>query len=168
MDILKTATEWAKAESFSSAFFVIFGLALLFISLGFWQMGKTDLAKAYVIPTLVAGTLLLILGIGLLIPNQMRLASFPEAYNIDASAFVSAELGRVNKTLRDYKIAVFLLFPMIIAACSILVLFFNAPIWRAGLITAIAMLVLIMIVDTNANARLEIYKAKLHEAMQRS
>ncbi|MGP6086327.1 hypothetical protein [Antarctobacter jejuensis] len=70
MDILKTATDWAKAEVFSSSFFILFGAAFLVASFGFWHMGKTDMAKAYVIPTLVAGGLLLILGGGLVYGSQ--------------------------------------------------------------------------------------------------
>lgn len=56
IDILKTATDWAKAEMFSSGFFVLFGLAFCLSSYCFWQFGKTDTAKAYVIPLLVAGS----------------------------------------------------------------------------------------------------------------
>ena len=69
MDILKTATDWAKAEIFSSSFFIVFGALFVAVSIGFWQLGKTDLAKAYVIPTLVAGVLLMIIGLGLFFNN---------------------------------------------------------------------------------------------------
>ena len=41
MEILKTATDWAKTEVFSSAFFIIFGVVFVLASIGFWQMGKT-------------------------------------------------------------------------------------------------------------------------------
>ncbi len=168
MDILKTAMEWAKAESFSSTFFVILALLFITTSLGFWQFGKTDLAKAYVIPSLVAGALLLILGIGLLVSNQMRLESFPVAYDTNAVEFVRAELERVSKTIDGYKTAIFMVFPIIIAVCAVLIMFLDAPFLRASLVTTIAMLVVIMIVDTNANARLEDYKIKLQEAERQS
>ena len=39
IDILKTATDWAKAEMMSSGFFAICGILFILISLGFWQMG---------------------------------------------------------------------------------------------------------------------------------
>ena len=51
IDILKTATDWAKPEMFSSGFFVLFGLAFCLSSYCFWQFGKTDTAKAYLIPS---------------------------------------------------------------------------------------------------------------------
>ena len=69
MGILKTATDWAKAEIFSSSFFIVFGVLFVAVSIGFWQLGKTDLAKAYIIPTAVAGVLLLTIGIGLVYTN---------------------------------------------------------------------------------------------------
>ena len=65
MDILKTAIEWAKAEVFSATFFILFGVMFVSATVGFWQLGKTDIAKAFVFPTLVAGVLLLTIGLGL-------------------------------------------------------------------------------------------------------
>ncbi len=64
MDILKAATNWAKDELFSTPFFILFGVVFLVASLGFWQLGKTDLARAYIIPTLVAGLMLMTIGLG--------------------------------------------------------------------------------------------------------
>ena len=76
MDILKISMEWAKDEILSSKFFILFGLLFLFGALGFWQMGKTELAKAFINPLLVCGTLLLIIGVGLLYSNTTRIQSF--------------------------------------------------------------------------------------------
>ena len=69
MDLLKLSIEWAKAEVFSTRFFIFFSIGFLIASVGFWQLGKTDLAKAYVIPTLIAGILLLITHVTHLIPE---------------------------------------------------------------------------------------------------
>ena len=87
MEVLKAATAWAKAEVFSSTFFILFGVLFVLGTIGFWQLGKTELAKAFIYPTLVAGILLLIIGIGLVYSNKSRIASFPAAYEKDASAF---------------------------------------------------------------------------------
>ena len=168
MDILKTAIDWTKAETLSCAVFIVFGLFFVLTSLGFWQLGKTDVAKAFVFPTLIAGTLLLILGVGLIIPNQMRLTDFPVAFSSDASAFVATELVRVEKTMGGYETAVFRVFPIIIAVCAVLTILLSTPVWRASLITIMAMMTVLMLVDINANARLEAYKAKLQEAKQSS
>ena len=168
MDILKTATDWAKAEMFSSAFFVLFGIVFLCVSLGFWQLGKTEVARAYVIPMFAAGILLLLIGLGIFFPSLTRVSSFPIAYNIGTVSFVESELVRTEATLNQYRIAIFGVIPAIIAVCSILIPFVESPIWRACLITVVAMMAVILVIDTSANARLDDYRAKLSTAEQQS
>ena len=113
IDILKTSIDWAKAEIFSSSFFALMGLLFILTSIGFWQLGKTGTAKAFIIPLLVAGGLLVVLGVGLIISNQLR-----------------------------------------------------TPIWQAGMISVIAMMAVILLVDTNANTRMQDYKDRLVQAEQ--
>ncbi len=161
MEILKASTDWAKAELFSTPFFVLFGLCFLAASIGFWQLGKTDIARAYIIPTLVAGTLLIIIGLGLFFTNKSRLANFPIAYEKDASAFVETELARAEGTLKEYTNVVFTAIPIIIICCALMLLFFDKPIWRASAITAIAMLVCILLVDGTAYGRMDVYHKEL-------
>ncbi|WP_066631246.1 hypothetical protein [Labilibacter marinus] len=161
MDILKTATDWAKAEAFSSSFFIIFGILFVLASAGFWQMGKTDMARAYIIPTLVAGALLLTIGLGLFFTNKARITQFEKAHNANAPAFVEAELTRAESTLKEYKNVVFIAIPIIIAACALMILFMNTPVWRASMITAIALLVVILLIDGTAHARIEAYNKQL-------
>ncbi|KKL81819.1 hypothetical protein LCGC14_1990950 [marine sediment metagenome] len=161
MDIVKTATNWTRAEMLSSAFFILFGLSFLVASLGFWQMGKTDMARAYVVPMLVAGALILIIGLGLVFPSQARLTNFPAAYASDVAGFVAEEIARVDRVSNEYRIAVFRVIPLIIAVCALPIPFFEAPIWRASLITTVAMMAVILVVDTNANARMEVYRGQL-------
>ena len=161
MEILKTATDWAKAEVFSTTFFIIFGVLFVLAGIGFWQLGKTDMARAYIIPTLVAGALLLIIGFGLFFTNKSRISQFEKAYNSDASAFVESELMRAESTLKEYKNVVFTAIPLIIAACALVIVFVNSPIWRAISITTIAMMVVILLVDGTAHARIEAYKEQL-------
>ena len=161
MDILKAATDWAKAELFSTPFFILFGVLFVLTSIGFWQLGKTEMAKAYILPTLVAGTLLMIIGLGLFFTNKSRLANFPTAYENDASAFVKSELARSEATLKEYRTIVFTVIPLIIAACAIGIMFFDSPVWRASLITIIAMLVVILLVDGTAYTRMDAYNQQL-------
>lgn len=165
-NILGAAIDWTKAEMFSSAFFILFGALFLLASFALWQLGRTDMAKAYVIPLLVTGGLLIVIGAGLVISNQMRLSAFPTAFNADSQAFLASEIARAEKTIDGYTNAVFRIIPLIIASCALLVIFMNGPIWRASLICIIAMMAVIMIIDTNANARLEVYKDKLVVADQ--
>jgi drug/metabolite transporter (DMT)-like permease len=161
MDILKTATEWAKTEAFSSLFFVAFGILFVLATVGFWQLGKTDIAKAFIVPSLVAGVLLLVIGFGLYFSNQSYITSFPEAYNSDASVFIQSEITRTENIMAEYKMVVFKVIPLIIVIAALLIIFIDKPIWRVISITTIAMMVVLLLVDSNANARLEDYHEQL-------
>ena len=160
MELLKLATEWAKAEIFSTRFFIFFAIGFLIASAGFWQLGKTDLAKAYIIPTLVAGVLLLIIGSGLNYTNIQRVKQFEKDFNTDASAFYQSEIERSEGTLKEYTI-VFKVIPILIIIAALLILLVNTPTWRAISITAIAMLTVILLVDGTAHSRIESYHKEL-------
>lgn len=161
MEILKLATEWAKSEVFSTRFFILFAILFLIASIGFWQLGKTDIAKAYIFPTLVAGVLLLTIGLGLFYTNKSRITAFEKAYNKDAAAFVESEIARTESTLKEYKTVVFKAIPIIIILAALLIIFINTPTWRAISITTIAMLIVILLIDGMAHGRIEIYHKQL-------
>lgn len=161
MDILKTATDWAKAELFSTPFFVLFGLVFVAASIGFWQLGKTEMARAYIIPTLVAGLLLITIGIGLFYTNKSRISQFETDFHTDTSAFVASETARAEATLKEYNTIVFKAIPVIIIVAALFIIFINTPMWRAISITTIAMLVVILLVDGTAYARMEAYHKTL-------
>lgn len=109
----------------------------------------------------MAGALLLVIGIGIFVSSQARVTSFAAAHAADAPAFIVSEIERADKVLAQYRIAVFRVIPLIVLACSALVVLLQGHAWRAGLITTIAMMAVIMVIDTNANARLEVYKNRL-------
>ena len=163
MDILKTATDWAKAELFSTPFFILFGVLFLSASLGFWQLGKTDIARAYIIPTLISGFLLLTIGFGLFYTNKSRITQFETAYNKDASAFIASEITRTEATLKEYQTIVFKAIPILIIVAALFIIFINTPIWRAISITTIAMLTVLLLVDGTAHSRIKAYHNKLIE-----
>lgn len=161
MDILKTAIDWAKAEMFSSTFFILFGIMFVIAGIGFWQIGKTDMAKAYIFPTLIAGVFLLTAGFGLFFTNKTRVTEFAKAYNADTPAFVKSEIIRADKVLNEYKTIAFKIFPLVVIFASLLLIFIDKPLWRAISVTAIATMVIIFFVDSNANARHKDYKEQL-------
>ena len=66
----------AKSEVFSTRFFIVFALLFLVASIGFRQLSKTELAKAYFIPSLVASLLLMTIGLGLFYTNKSRITAF--------------------------------------------------------------------------------------------
>ncbi|MGI9530574.1 hypothetical protein [Lutimonas sp.] len=163
MEVLKLATEWAKAEVFSTRFFILFAILFLIASIGFWQLGKTEMARAYIIPSLVAGVLLLTIGLGLFYTNKSRINQFETAYHKDASAFVASEFNRIEGTLNEYRTIVFTAIPLIITACALVIIFVKSPVWRASMITTIAMMIVILLVDGTAHARIETYKKQLEQ-----
>lgn len=163
IQILKTAMDWAKAEMFSSMFFALFGIVFLFASASFWHLGKTETAKAFVIPLLVTGILLVILGVGLVIANQWRLSTFPTAFAADAKAFLDAEMTRAEKTVSGYQKAVHIFLPAIIVISALALLVVRTANWQASMVAIIAMMAVIMLVDTNAATRMERYKDRLEE-----
>ncbi|WPR70487.1 hypothetical protein SLW70_11100 [Flavobacterium sp. NG2] len=161
MELLKLATDWAKAEVFSTRFFIIFATLFLIASIGFWQLGKTDLAKAYIIPTLVAGLLLMTIGLGLFYTNKSRITQFETTYNTNSSAFIASEISRVESILKEYQTIVFKAIPIIIIIAALLIIFINTPTWRAISITTIAMLIVILLIDGTAHSRIEAYHKEL-------
>lgn len=160
MELLKLATEWAKAEVFSTRFFILFAILFLIASIGFWKLGVTDLAKAYIIPTLVAGLLLMTIGLGLFYTNKTRITQFEQAYNNSTSAFYQSEIERTEATLKEYTV-VFKVIPILIIIAALLILFINTPLWRAISITTIAMLIVIIFVDGTAHDRIKSYHNEL-------
>ncbi len=161
MEILKAATEWAKAEVFSARFFILFAIIFIIAAIGFWQLGKTEVAKAYIFPAFVCGILLLAVGLGIFLTNKARVTSFETAYNTNPTEFIEAEIVRSEKTMNEFNNIVFKVIPIIIIVCALLIIFVGSPLWRAISITTIAMMVVILTVDSNANARIKAYHEQL-------
>jgi drug/metabolite transporter (DMT)-like permease len=167
MDILKISIDWARAELLSNGLFALFGAMFFVAGLLFWSRGETDIAKAFVFPMMVAGVLMLILGGGLLYGTWKSLTGFSTAFADDNARFIGLEVQRVERTMSQYDTAVFNVIPLMITAAALLIVFVHSPGWRAAFITAIIFLGLIMLIDSNAKARLESYKTNLVSATPR-
>ena len=160
MDILKVSIDWAKAEVFSAKISLLLSLLFFLAALGFWQLGKTAMAKAFVWPMLVAGVLILTVSAGLYFANKPRVTQFETAYNTDAKAFVQTETERTAKSQHDLAL-VFKVLPLIIIAAALLIMFVNTPLWRAIGITTIALMTILMFIDSNTGARNTAYHQHL-------
>lgn len=156
MDILKLSTDWAKAEVFSAKIVLLLGLLFFLAALGFWQLGKTNMAKAFVWPMLVAGVLIISTSAGLYFANKPRISQFEIDYRADAAAFLQKETARTAKSQQELAL-VFKVLPLLIIAASLLIIFLNTPTWRAIGITVIALMMTLLFVDSNTNARNEDY-----------
>ncbi|MFI3240717.1 MAG: hypothetical protein R3Y22_09080 [Bacteroidales bacterium] len=161
MDILAVATQWAKDEIFSSKFFILAGVLFVVISIGFWQLGKTEIAKAYIIPFAVCGGLLLIIGGGLTYNNYTRLKAFPIAYSENPTEFVQAEIQRTEATITSTESTIYRWIPLLIIIASLLIIFIDKPLWRAASITAILFLITLLTVDSNSHSRIVKYDQAL-------
>lgn len=162
-DILKISIEWAKDEVFSSKFFILFGILFVCGAIGFWQMGKTETAKAFLYPLMICGILLLIVGIGLVYTNQSRIKSFENTGQENISTFLKSEISRAAKTVEEYELIVFKVIPLIIVCAALTIVFVPTPTWRAVGIATIGMLAIILIIDSNAYSRIKKYKIQLDQ-----
>lgn len=161
METVKVATEWAKDEVLSTKFFILFGIVFILACLGFWQLGKSDVAKSFIYPSLVAGVLLLVAGLGMYFGNKSRLANFETQYNENPTEFVKLEIIRTEKAISSYRNTALKVFPVIIAIAALSIVFVEKPIWRAISITVIAFLLIILYIDSNALVRVEKYNKHL-------
>ncbi len=168
MDILGIASQWAKDEIFSSKLFIVAGVIFLIISIGFWQLGKTEIARAYIVPFAVCSALLLIIGGGLTYNNYTRLKAFPEAYNDNRTEFIEAEIERTESTITSTESTIFKWIPILIIAAALLIIFVDKPMWRAACVTAIAFLITLLVVDSNSHSRIVNYDKALKEARSRA
>ncbi len=161
MDILNIATQWAKDEIFSSKLFIVAGVLFIILSIGFWQLGKTEIARAYIAPFAVCGGLLLIIGGGLTYNNYSRLKAFPTAYSENRTEFVEAEIERTQSTITSTENTIFKWIPILIVVAALLIIFIDKAAWRAASITAIAFLITLLVVDSNSHARIVDYNKAL-------
>ena len=161
MDIVKPAIEWAKAEVFSAQFFILFGILFVLASIGFWQLGRSEIAKHYMYSTAVAGALLFVIGAGLVYANVARMHQFEGTHGSHVAALAQSETTRAQRTIAEYKMVVFKAIPLLIAAASLLIMALDNPMWRAISITTIAFLSVLLLVDSNASARMDAYYQQL-------
>lgn len=66
---------------------------------------------------------------------------------------MQSEIVRTENSLNDYKTIVFKVIPLIIILVALIIIFVDKPMWRAIGITTIGTMVVILLVDGNANAR---------------
>jgi ABC-2 type transport system permease protein len=160
MDILKLSIDWAKAEVFSAKIVLLLSLLFFLTAFGFWQLGKTAMAKGFVWPMLVAGVILVAVSAGLYFANKPRITQFQAGYNTDAKTFVQKETKRTAKSQKDLAL-VFKVLPLIIIVAALSIVFVNKPLWRAIGITTIAVMTVLMFIDSNTDARNTAYHQHL-------
>src|ERR1700743_738345 len=152
-DIVKLSTDWAKAEVFSGKMVWLFSIFFLLGAVGFFYLGKTTMAKAFVWPLLVAGIFLLAVGAGLFFTNSARVNGFEIAYHQNPKAFVQREISRTDNSEKQLRFVFSMLSAIIIIAALIIVALPDNPNWKAVAITLIVTVGFLMLVDSNTGAR---------------
>ena len=166
MDILKLSTDWAKAEVFSAKMVTLLSVLFFLIAFGFWQFGKTAMAKAFVWPLLVVGVLVIAIAAGLYFTNKPRILSFETAYRSDPDQFIQSEIARSAKSQKDLATIVFKVLPATIIVAALLIMFFSTPLWRAIGITIIVFMACLMFIDSNTAERNANYHQQLVDLKQ--
>ncbi len=166
MDIIRLSTDWAKAEVFSGKMVALLSLLFFLVALGFWQLGKTSMAKAFVWPLLITGVLMIAVAAGLYFANQPRILSFETAYKNNPNGFIQSEIARTEKSQKDLATIVFKVLPAIIIVAALLIVAVSAPLWRATGITIIAFMTCLMFIDSNTAERNANYHQQLLDLRQ--
>lgn len=161
MDIIKLSTDWARSEVFSSKVVCLFSIIELCAAFGFWQLGRTPMAKAFVWPLSIAGLFIALIAAGLFFANNPRIDRFEKEYRLDPDAFVQSEIQRTEKSQGELAL-VFKILPAVIVLAAILILLVPASIWRAIAVTLIVNAAFLMIVDSNTEARNDGYHYEIH------
>jgi hypothetical protein len=123
------------------------------------------MAKPLVWPLLIAGLFLAAVSAGLYFANKPRIAQFEAAYRNNADSFIQSEIARTAKSKHDLAL-VFKVLPAIIIAAALLIMFSQAPLWRAIGITTILLMTLLIFIDSNTDARNSAYHQNLLTAIR--
>jgi hypothetical protein len=165
-DIAKLSDDWAKAEVFSGKIVWLFSVIYIAAAIGFWYLGRTEMAKSFTWPLLIAGIFLIAVGAGLFFANKPRIGQFEQEYRQDAGAFVKKEIERTGNSQKQLNL-VFRILPAIVIVAAIVILCFpNSPNWRAIGVTVMITAAFLMVVDSNTDARNTIYHSRLIQVKQ--
>jgi ABC-2 type transport system permease protein len=160
MDVLKLSTDWARAEVFSAKIVWIFSAITIIAAIGFWSWGRTAMARAFIWPLLVAGIFMAAVGAGLYFANKPRITRFEVEFRRNPEAFLKGEILRTTESNRQLSL-VFKILPAIIIFAAVGILLLPPNIWRAIALTTTITAVFLMIVDSNTEARNNLYNSQL-------
>ncbi len=76
MEFIQHTINWCKGEIFEGSMVALYGAVVVIASFLFRKMGTTPFTKAMFIPLLVVGLLCIIVGGGLVINNNKRIADY--------------------------------------------------------------------------------------------
>lgn len=160
MEIIKMSTDWARAEIFSAKVVWMFSITTIVSAVGFYYLGKTAMAKAFVIPLAITGFLIAIIGTGLYAANKPRVTQFEESCKSDSAAFIQKEIERTSKSNGDF-VLVFKVLPILMIVGAAMLLLGKSPYWQTSGLSLVLLAAFLMAVDSNTAARNEAYRQEL-------
>lgn len=166
MDIVKLSTEWARSEVFSAKIIALLSIVVLLTAVGFFYFGKTQMARAFIIPMLVSGVFLVAVSAGLYFANQPRIEKFEKEFIENPKDFVQKEIQRTEKSNNDFKL-VFQILPLLAIVGSLLIFFLKNPHWKAIGIVLVLLSALLMLIDANTAARNDNYLNELKKSLNK-
>lgn len=94
--IIEQSVAWARGEIFEATLTGIAGIAVLVLCAIAWRFGTGEAAAGLRLPLLVAGLIFLGGGVSMFRQNNELIPQMQAAHEADASAFVEAEIRRVQ------------------------------------------------------------------------
>jgi ABC-2 type transport system permease protein len=114
------------------------------------------MAKSFVWPLLIAGLFIAFVGAGLFLANNPRIHRFEQEYRLDPNAFLQSEMQRTERSKGELAL-VFRIIPVIVVLSAAAILVVPGAVSRAIAITIILNTAFLMTVDSNTEARNNIY-----------
>ena len=114
------------------------------------------MSYSFIWPVFIAGLLIAFVGTGLFFANKPRIDRFQQEYRLDPNAFVQSEMQRTAKSKGELAL-VFRIIPVIIILSAGVILVVPGAVARAIAVTVILNTAFLMAVDSNTEARNNIY-----------
>jgi ABC-2 type transport system permease protein len=149
---MEASIAWARAEVFSAKIVFLYSLFVFLAAIGFWLLGKTAMARAFVFPILASAIFMFVVSTGLYWANKPRTAKFKDDYSRNPDAFINKEIIRTAKSKKELAIVLKVL-PLIIMVAAGLFLIISSNIYRAIALTITGLAFSLLLIDSNTDAR---------------
>jgi hypothetical protein len=165
MNFIEQTVNWCTGEIFEGKMIVLFGIAVIIISIAFWKAGTTPFARAIVVPLLVVGLLSATAGVVMVINNNKRIIEYKAAYQDDPTAFIQSEKERTDNFIKWYPYTQYVMSVIIIGGVGCYVFWGGA--WGRAIGLALILLGLsVLFIDHFSEERAETYHQHIITALK--
>ena len=158
--IIEDTIRWTRGEIVECWSLAILGACFVGLALLYWKTSTSEQTRALIWPFLVAGGLLLVLGIIGIFLNHARLVSFQAGFDANPVAFAAAEKLRVEGFLSVYQYT--LATASLLLACGLGLFWLrHTPVSRGISLALVVVGLGILVVDHLSEANAHRYYAAL-------